>query len=127
MYGKGAACITSRLIIMAAMAVTLTACQTGAKKAGPPIANGQWQSGDGVYTAHFSNGIFQAVANDTGSVLSEGNYVVKSKKELKITWRGNVSQTNNSADCTKPDSESMNCVDANGKSFSLRRIKSGSL
>lgn len=101
--------------------LTLTACSRGAKPAGPPIANGTWASSDGVYTATFANGSFRATANDTGETLSQGRYIVKTKDQLRIEWQGNVSRAENSAECTKPNPEEMNCLDQNGKSFTLRR------
>ena len=99
----------------------MAGCSQGAKPAGPTIANGTWASSDGVYSATFSNGRFRATANDTGELLSEGRYIVKSDSSLRIEWQGNVTRTANSAECTKPNTEEMSCVDQNGKNFSLKR------
>lgn len=108
-------------LLICAAAASMTACSRGAKPAGPPIANGTWASGDGVYTATFANGSFTATANDTGETLSQGRYIVKSETQLRIEWQGNVSRTQNSAECTKPSTEEMNCQDQNGRNFTLRR------
>ena len=102
-------------------AIAVSACQTNKDIAGPPIANGKWASSDGVYTADFNNGRFIATANDTGNVISQGNYVVLSKTKLSITWTGAVSNTQNRAECIKPSDHKMDCVDRNGSSFSLTR------
>ena len=98
----------------------LASCQT-AEIAGPPILNGSWASTDGVYTAQFQNGNFQAVANDTGGVISRGEYVALSADRIKIKWIGLVSGTSNEADCNKPDPNRLDCLDINGNRFSLVR------
>ena len=97
-------------VLLGTLVLGLAACSQRGKPAGPPIANGTWASTDGVYTATFANGSFRATANDTGETLSQGRYIVKSKDQLRIEWQGNVSRTENSAECTKPSTEEMNCV-----------------
>ena len=109
-----------RCLVIASLVIPV-GCQTKGKPAGAPIANGQWSASDGVYKAEFNNGTFRSIANDTGEVLSQGTYTVKSETALRISWRGNVSGKFNSADCTKPNANTMSCVDESGKQFSLIR------
>lgn len=110
-----------RYAVVIGLVLPLAACAKPPVPAKAPIANGGWASSDGIYRAEFNNGTFRSVANDTGEVLSQGNYTVNSETSLQISWRGNVSGKFNSAKCTKPDVNTMNCVDEGGKSFSLRR------
>ena len=100
--------------------VTLVACQDK-KAAGPPILNGSWASSDGVYTAEFLNGSFSAVANDTGTLISQGEYIAISETQIQLKWNGLVSGTSNQADCMRQEDNQLNCVDVKGNKFSLRR------
>ena len=110
-----------RCVVAFGLVLSVAACSTAPEPANAPIANGSWASSDGIYRAEFANGTFRSVSNDTGEVLSQGNYTVNSETSLQISWRGNVSGKFNSANCTKPDVNTMSCVDESGKSFSLRR------
>lgn len=101
--------------------VVLTSCQGSKEVAGPPILNGKWASSDGIYVAELNNGIFRAIANDTGGVISEGNYVALSDTRVKLNWYGVVSGKANSAECLKSTADQLDCVDENGIKFSLRR------
>lgn len=83
--------------------------------------NGKWASSDGVYTAEFLNGSFKAVANDTGGLISEGEYVVLAQDRIQIKWNGLVSGKSNQADCVRATSDQLDCTDLNGNRFSLRR------
>jgi len=121
MYKNGKQFKWIAMAALCCLTVILTGCQSKGKKVTRPVANGTWAATDGVYTAIFQNGNFRATANDTGETISVGNYIVKSDTQLKISWQGAVSRTLNSAECIKPDTEQMNCVDQNGKSFGLRR------
>lgn len=98
----------------------IAACQDK-EIAGPPVLNGSWASTDGVYTANLLNGNFQATANDTGNVISRGEYTAISAEQVTLKWTGLVSGTNNEANCTKPDVNRLDCVDLNGNRFSLVR------
>lgn len=99
----------------------LAACNPNKKVAGPPLVNGSWASSDGVYVAEFLNGSFRAIANDTGNIISEGSYIASSKENIKLTWQSKLTGQNNTANCIKPDINVMNCTDATGNKFSLRR------
>lgn len=99
----------------------MVACNTGKEVAGPPIVNGKWASSDGVYTAEFLNGSFRAVANDTGALISEGEYIALAEDRIQLKWNGLVSGKSNQADCSKPNPEQLDCIDATGNRFSLRR------
>ncbi len=96
-------------------------CQTSGEKVSPPLLNGNWASSDGVYVAEFRNGNFRAIANDTGGVISEGKYVALSETKVQLQWRGVVSGKENQAECLKPSPNQLDCVDANGNKFSLKR------
>jgi hypothetical protein len=108
------------LIAASCAIVFLSACQNE-EKAGPPILNGSWASSDGVYVAEFLNGNFQAVANDTGGVISRGEYVAVASDQVRLRWVGLVSGQANQAECTRAEPNRMDCVDANGNRFSLSR------
>lgn len=99
----------------------LAACNQDKEVAGPPILNGDWASSDGVYTAQFLNGSFRATANDTGALISEGEYIAIAENQIQLKWTGLVSGRSNQADCTKSDPNQLDCVDLNGNKFSLRR------
>lgn len=99
----------------------LASCNTNKEVAGPPILNGNWASSDGVYVAEFRNGSFQAVANDTGNVISRGEYIALAEDRVQLKWNGLVTGRDGSADCAKPEPNRLNCVDANGNRFSLQR------
>lgn len=100
--------------------VAIAGCQNR-EVAGPPILNGNWASSDGVYVAEFRNGNFQAVANDTGSVISRGEYVALASDQVQLSWTGLVSGNSSQANCTKPEANRLDCVDSNGGRFSLIR------
>ena len=112
-----------RTIAVFVVAITISGCNVLQRKevAGPPIVNGKWASGDGVYTAEFLNGTFRAVANDTGNVISQGSYIASSKDNITLKWTSNLTGKANRATCIKPEVNVMNCTDANGSRFSLRR------
>jgi len=102
--------------------IALASCSlTKDEIAGPPILNGNWASTDGVYVAELRNGNFRAVANDTGSVISTGNYVALSETSVRIEWVSEISGTANKASCVKPSDNQLDCTDQGGKRFSLRR------
>jgi hypothetical protein len=103
----------------------IAACQQNKEVAGPPVMNGNWASTDGVYTANFLNGSFSATANDTGGVISQGEYVASASDRVKIKWTGLVSGTKNEADCVKPEANRLDCTDINGNRFSLVRSSVG--
>jgi len=113
--------ISKHVFLLAMMAIALVACQGNRELAGPPVLNGDWASSDGVYVAQLRNGNFQAVANDTGNVISEGTYVALAENRVQIRWVGRVSGNSNQAECLKPEDNQLDCVDANGNKFSLRR------
>lgn len=100
----------------------LAAC-TGTQKLDPLAGggglSGTWRSSDNIFTAHFENGAFRSIANDTGNTLSEGSYVVVSNQEIRLNWFGVISQANNSATCKRPNPVTLNCTDARGRSFTL--------
>ncbi len=110
-----------KLVLLGAVMVGISACQSNKEKAGPPLLNGSWASSDGVYVAELRNGDFKAVANDTGGVISQGRYIAISEEKVKLEWYGVVSGKSNSAQCLKPSTEQLDCVDENGNKFSLRR------
>ncbi len=94
--------------------VVVSACQANKEVAGPPILNGKWASSDGIYIAELNNGVFRAIANDTGGVISEGNYIALSDTRVKLNWFGVVSGKANSAECLKSTADQLDCVDENG-------------
>ena len=110
-----------RAILSVLLVAGLVGCQTNQELAGPPLLNGNWASNDGVYVAQLRNGNFQAIANDTGGVISQGNYVALPEKKVQLTWQGVVSGNSNSADCVLTTADRMDCVMATGAKFSLTR------
>ncbi|MEM7214466.1 MAG: hypothetical protein AAF423_02895 [Pseudomonadota bacterium] len=110
-----------RFAVLSFVVGGIAACNSNKDAAGPPVLNGNWASSDGVYTAEFLNGNFRAIANDTGSVISEGEYIALAEDRIQIKWNGLVSGNSNQADCMKPDENQLDCVDRNGNKFSLRR------
>lgn len=105
-----------------ACAFLITACSlTKDEDVGPPLLNGNWASTDGVYVAELRNGNFRAIANDTGNVLSTGNYVALSETEMRLEWVSEITGSPNKASCKKSNDNQLDCVDQAGKQFSLRR------
>ncbi|HSO48781.1 MAG TPA: hypothetical protein VLQ68_12730 [Rhizobiaceae bacterium] len=104
-------------------AVALSACQRDKVNpmAGGGGLAGNWNPDTGGYTAQFDNGRFTTVASDTGNVISEGGYLAISEKQVDLSWTSNVTGTQNTANCARPDLNTLNCTDGGGKSFVLRR------
>lgn len=102
--------------------VVLSACSLTNKGAGPPLLNGKWNSADGVYVAELLNGSFTAVANDTGSIISQGEYIALAEDKVKLEWTSAITGLQNKAECEKPEPDTLNCVDQQGNRFSLQRI-----
>jgi hypothetical protein len=106
-------------------AVALAGCGQTAKVdplAGGGGLTGNWAPDDGGYTALFANGIFRTTATDTGNVISEGNYVAVSASQVELRWQSKITGLQNSAQCQRPDPNVLNCTDAAGKPFVLRRV-----
>ncbi|MEO0327402.1 MAG: hypothetical protein AAF217_02260 [Pseudomonadota bacterium] len=110
-------------IVVGSLAVfaVLTGCSINDEPAGPPLLNGNWASSDGVYVAELRNGSFRAIANDTGGVISQGEYIALAEDRVQIKWNGLVSGNVGEANCSKPDPNRLDCVDTNGNRFSLQR------
>jgi hypothetical protein len=110
------------IALVLAMAA-VSGCQTD--KVNPTAGGGglagNWNPETGGYTAQFDNGRFTTVASDTGNVISQGGYIAVSEKQVDLNWTSNVTGTQNSASCTRPDLNTLNCTDAGGKPFVLRR------
>ena len=82
---------------------------------------GRWSPEGGGYAAIFDNGVFKTTANDTGNTISQGNYVVLSAEQVQLNWTSNITGQPNSAKCSRPSLNLLNCTDAGGKPFTLRR------
>lgn len=116
----------SRFILpgMLSALIVLAGCNKAEKidpTAGGGGLSGKWLSSDNVFTAEFNDGIFIATANDTQSIISQGSYIVISVVQVRLNWRGNVTGLDNSAVCQRPDPNLLECVDAGGKNFTLRK------
>lgn len=112
------------VMAIVAGALALSACQQRGKidpLAGGGGLTGNWVSGDNVFTARFDDGAFTATANDTGAMISQGSYVVVSTEELRLEWLGLITNQSNSATCQRPDATLLNCTDASGRRFTLRK------
>lgn len=111
---------------MLAAALALSACQTA--KVNPTAGGGglagNWSPDSGGYSAVFDNGAFRTVATDTGNIISQGSYLAQSEKEVELNWSSNITGQQNSARCVRPNADELNCTDAGGKTFRLRRIAS---
>lgn len=104
----------------------LAGCQSKDAKIDPLAGGGgltgKWVSSDNVFTAQLANGSFVSTANDTGEILSQGQYVVKSAKEVQLTWEGRVSRQSNIANCQRDGEAVLNCTDKDGRTFTLRKL-----
>jgi hypothetical protein len=104
-------------------ALALAGCQTD--KANPTAGGGglagRWTPDGGGYTAEFDNGRFTTIANDTQNVISQGGYLAISEKQVDLNWTSNVTGLPNTATCTRPDLNTLDCKDTGGKGFVLRR------
>jgi hypothetical protein len=82
---------------------------------------GNWLPESGGYTAVFDNGRFSTTATDTGNIISQGGYFAVSASHVQLRWTSNITGLENSADCNRPQANTLNCTDAGGKKFVLRR------
>ena len=103
-----------------AAALAVASCQT-APPARTTGVDGSWVSADNVYTASLSRGRFEARANDTGGLISQGSYTHAGGK-VTINWFGIVSGKDNSAQCDLVGNGLLQCTDQLGNEFALRRL-----
>ena len=111
------------------LGIALGGCNKSVKidpLAGGGGLTGNWVSSDNIFTAQLSDGSFMATANDNGALLSQGEYVVVSTTELRLSWTGSNTGSQNSAICHRPEVNLLNCTDLAGKSFTLRKLESTS-
>lgn len=118
--------LKAKVLLAAGLAATLTMASCANDEKIDPLAGGgglagSWVSSDGVFTAELADGNFVSIANDTGETLSEGNYIVSSASAVVLSWRGRLSGQENSANCSRPGPNILNCVDAAGRSFTLNK------
>ena len=110
--------------LVLAAATALAGCAGGVKidpTAGGGGLTGAWQPDGGGYTARFDNGSFSTIAADTGGLISQGSYIVQSESQVQLQWKSNITGLDNSAQCERPDPNVMECRDAGGRTFVLRR------
>ena len=109
--------------LLAIAVLVLAGCETAKinPTAGGGGLAGEWNPDSGGYTAKFDNGAFSTLALDTGNIISQGSYVAVSETEVSLNWSSNVTGTQNSAACARPDINTLNCTDGGGKPFVLRR------
>ncbi|MEZ5799643.1 MAG: hypothetical protein R3D29_03040 [Nitratireductor sp.] len=122
----GTAARSGRLAMVMLVATTflVVGCKTEGKinpTAGGGGLAGDWRPDGGGYTAQLQNGVFTTIAGDTGNVISQGNYIAISETQVNLQWTSNNTGAPNSAQCTRPDPNTLNCADAGGKTFVLRR------
>jgi hypothetical protein len=117
---------SSAAVVLVLAAVVLSGCQKD--KVNPTAGGGglagDWKPDEGNYTARFENGAFTTLAGDTGNVISQGGYIAVSEKQVDLSWSSNVTNTQNTASCQRPDLNTLNCTDGGGKPFVLRRMAS---
>ncbi|MCB1456627.1 MAG: hypothetical protein KDJ51_10590 [Nitratireductor sp.] len=112
------------IAVMMMAAAIVAGCKTEGKinpTAGGGGLAGDWRPDGGGYTAQLQSGVFSTIAGDTGNVISQGNYVAISETQVNLEWKSNITGASNSAQCLRPDPNTLNCTDAGGKSFVLRR------
>ncbi|MEZ5789312.1 MAG: hypothetical protein R3D34_00390 [Nitratireductor sp.] len=122
----GTAARSGRLAMVMLVATTflVVGCKTEGKinpTAGGGGLAGDWRPDGGGYTAQLQNGVFTTIAGDTGNVISQGNYIAISETQVNLQWTSNITGAPNSAQCARPDPNTLNCTDAGGKTFVLRR------
>ena len=120
-FGLNGILLPGLLLVLLALA----GCNKAEKidpRAGGGGLSGKWLWADNVFTAEFSGGNFIATANDTQTVISQGNYIVVSVIQVRLNWRGNVTGADNSAVCQRPEPNQLVCTDAGGKSFTLNKL-----
>ena len=111
-------------VVALGMLTLMSGCQTAKidPTAGGGGLSGRWSPDTGGYAAIFDNGVFRTTASDTGNVISEGSYIVQSAEEVELSWTSHITGQPNSARCARPSVNLLNCTDAAGKPFTLRRI-----
>ena len=113
-----------KLALALAVLALPAACQTAKinPTAGGGGLQGRWSPDTGGYAAEFNSGTFRTLASDTGNVISQGSYIVQSENEVELSWTSNITGQPNTAKCSRPSANLLNCADAGGKPFTLRRI-----
>ncbi|MCG6114449.1 MAG: hypothetical protein MEQ84_04555 [Mesorhizobium sp.] len=126
----------SNAMLKAAAAVGLAAALAGCQAMGPPPMrgpaspppmsqtmniDGEWLSTDGVATSRFSGGRFETFANDTGNVISEGNYGRRGENVYEVNGQSLLRQSPISFNCLMITPTQLNCTAAAGNQFSLVR------
>jgi hypothetical protein len=111
------------MAMTAGMLALTTGCQSTKinPTAGGGGITGNWQPDSGGYTAIFDNGRFSTTATDTGNVISQGSYLAVSASEIQLRWTSNITGLENSAACNRPQANTLECTDAGGRNFVLRR------
>lgn len=123
--------IARNLISIAAVAAAAAAL-AGCVGAGPMVGGGpvnmaprgvegEWMSTDGVAVSRFSGGIFATNALDTGNKLAEGSYRMADARNVEITMRSLIRQTNSNVNCALVAPNQLNCTSSGGQQFVLTR------
>ena len=108
-------------------AMALSACTTtgpgGGQSAARPAnpAEGEWVTADGDAVSRLSGGTFTTMATDTGATLAQGAYRIGPDKTISLQGKSMIRQTDVAFNCLQANQDQLNCTNANGQNFTLRR------
>lgn len=114
--------------LLAGAAMAMSACTTtgpggGQSAAARPAnpAEGEWVTADGDAVSRLVGGSFTTTATDTGATLAQGSYRIGPDKTISLQGKSLIRQTDVAFNCLQANQDQLNCTNANGQNFTLRR------
>jgi len=112
---------TSATFAGLASVLVVSGCVAGMPRSAESAVEGQWVDAQGVAISTFSGGQFTTVATDTGNRLSEGTYRFRDSQNIDISMTSLIRQTQINVTCALVTPTQLNCTNAQGQNFVLRR------
>ncbi len=106
------------LVLAAAMAVTLAACQSTRLGGG---IDGTWTSPDGVLVSTFTRGSFTSRVTTTGETVVEDGRYSRTGDRLTLAWTSLIANQQRAAECIVSSPTVMTCTPSQGDPFTLTR------
>ncbi|SIQ39427.1 hypothetical protein SAMN05880582_1011713 [Rhizobium sp. RU20A] len=115
-------------LILAAIAATLSACQSEPRESYRPMpvaqqrigVDGAWSDPNGIVST-FTAGTFSTRTTDTNQLLATGTYINVTDKLVEISMTSLVRNTQQKVNCALVTPSQLNCTTDKGAQFSLQR------